>query len=76
MEEYYSQKGLVQAANNNRLYDYIANHYHEMSKWDLKEVLLATLGVCYDKCCGDEDEEALMELITEELADRSFGEDD
>ena len=75
MEERYSQKGLIHAVKVNRLYDYIANHYTEMSQYDLKEVMLALIGVCYDKCYGDEDEEALMELIIEELEEREFGEE-
>lgn len=73
--ESYSQKGLVQATNKNRLYDYIANHYNDMSKYELKEVLLAVLGVGYDQCHGEADEKAYMELITNELASRDFGED-
>ena len=69
MKENYSREELIKAISENRLYDYIANHYHEMSTYELKEVLLAVLGVCYDKCCGDADEEALMELIMDELVD-------
>ena len=65
--ESYSRKDLVQSILKNRLYDYIADHYTEMSTYDLKEVILTLLGVCYDKCYGDEDEEALMGLIHEEL---------
>ena len=60
---------LYDAIENNMLFDFIANEYDDMTKYELKEVLLAVLGVCYDKCCGDEDEEALMELIRNELHD-------
>ena len=67
------EKEVVQAANKNRLYDFIAERYGDLSKYQLKEVILAILGVCYDKCYGDKDEEALMELIIEELGDRGFG---
>lgn len=75
-EKEYSRKGLLEAVKSNRLYDYIANHYTEMGTYDLKEVLLAVLGVCYDKCYGDEDEESLMELVKEELKEcRDFGDD-
>ena len=70
--ESYSRKGLVQATNNNRLYDYIAEHYYEMPRDDLKEVLLAVLGVGYDKCHGEADEKAYMKLIIEELGNRYF----
>jgi len=69
------KKELVKITKENgcNLYDFIANHYWEMSKEELKEVLLAVLGVCIDKCCGDEDEKALGELIVNELEYRFFG---
>lgn len=77
--ESYSQKSLVQATEKGRLYDYIAEHYYEMSTYELKEVLLAVLGVGYDQCGvganRDEEEEAYHQLILEELANRGFGED-
>ena len=74
--EEYSRKGLVKAIKSNRIYDYIANHYTEMGTYDLKEVLLAVLGVCYDQCLS-EDEKRLMSLIEEELVEhREFGGDD
>ena len=77
--ESYSQKGLVQATEKGQLYDYIAEHYYEMSKDDLKEVLLAVLGVGYDQCGvganRDEEEAAYHQLIVEELGNRYFGED-
>ena len=60
---------LYDAIENNMLFDFIADEYDGMTKYELKEVLLAVLGVCYDKCCGDEDEAALMELIRNELHD-------
>ena len=73
----YSRKALIQAIGENRIYDYIATHYYAMSSFELKEVLLAVLGVCYDKCCGDEDEKALMNLILDELVEyREFVDDD
>lgn len=76
-EKEYSRKGLLEAVKSNRLYDYIANHYTEMGTYDLKEVLLAVLGVCYDLCHGYEDEEALINLIEEELKEgRDFGGDE
>ena len=71
------EKELIQTTNESgaNLYDFIAEHYWEMSKDQLKEVLLAVLGVCLDKCCGDEDEKALGEIIVNELGNRYFGED-
>lgn len=73
--ESYSQKGLVQATEKGQLYDYIAEHYYEMSRDDLKEVLLAVLGVGYDNCRGEADEKEYARLIVEELGNRYFGED-
>ena len=67
------RKEVVQATNKNRLFDFIANNYNDLSKYELKEIILTILGVCYDKCCGDEDEEALMNLIIEEFESRGFG---
>lgn len=72
--ESYSQKSLAQATEKGRLYDYIAEHYYEMSAYELKEVLLAVLGVGYDSCKGEADEKEYARLLTEELANRDFGE--
>lgn len=75
--EEYSRKGLIEAIKENWIYDYIASHYTEMGTFDLKEVLLAVLGVCYDEWRGEENEKKLMELIEEELVEcREFGGDD
>lgn len=73
--EHYSQKGLVQATEKGQLYDYIAQHYYEMTTYDLKEVLLAVLGVGYDSCRGEADEEEYARLIVNELGNRYFGEE-
>ena len=73
---HYSQGGLVIATANGYLFDYVAQWYYQMSKDDLKEVLLATLGVCLDKCCSDEDERNLSELLVGELESRYFGIDE
>lgn len=66
---------LAIATSENRLYDFIANHYTEMSPYQLKEVLLATLTVGYDNCKGDEDEHAYAQAIANELECRFWGED-
>ena len=73
----HSPKKLIQTTSESAayLYDYIADHYWEMTKDELKEVLLATLGVCLDKCCGEDDEKALGQLLVEELGNRYYGED-
>lgn len=74
--EGYSEKGLVRATEQGHLYDYIAEHYTEMSTYSLKEVLLSVLGVGYDECRRHGvSEEVYAELITSELAERGFGED-
>lgn len=73
-----NKKELIRETNKGVgfLYDYIAEHYWEASKEELKEILLAVLGVVLDKCCGEEDEEAAGQLIVDELAGRGYGEDD
>ena len=72
----YTPKGLVRAAASGFLFDYVAQWYYQMTPYELKEVLLAVLGVCYDRCTGDEDEQAFSELLINELADRDFGLED
>ena len=73
----HSPKELVKttAKNGALLYDYIADHYWEMSRDELKEVLLAVLGVALDNCHSEEDEEVLGDLIATELGNRYYGED-
>lgn len=68
------EKELVKAAAEGRLYDFIAAHYREMTTWQLKEVLLAVLGVGLDNCQSDKDEEVYADLIVTELECREFGE--
>lgn len=72
-----NEKELIRETNKGVgfLYDYIAEHYWEASKEELKEVLLSVIGVIIDKCYGDEDEEAAGQLIVDELAGRGFGEE-
>ena len=73
----HSPKDLIQttAKSGALLYDYIADHYWEMSKEELKEVLLAVLGVSLDNCRGEEDEKTLGDLIVTELGSRYYGEE-
>lgn len=74
----YSAKGLIKAANEGFLFDYIAQWYTQISNYELKEVLLAVLGVGYDLCgIGSNSyikESKYNHLILEELANREFGE--
>lgn len=76
MNDYYTQKGLIKAADEGCLYDYVANYYPQMTKDDLKEVILAILGVVYDNAKGDEDYNAFLKKVVDELGDRYFGEDE
>ena len=46
MEDTYSRERLLEALNSDRLYDYIANHYWEMTKEELKDVLLEVIYSC------------------------------
>lgn len=69
----YSQEGLVKATAKNYLFDYVAQWYPQMSKEDLKEVILALLGVGYDNCKSEEDENTYADLIVAELESRYFG---
>lgn len=70
---YYTPKGLVKATANGFLFDYIAQWYYQMDTYELKEVLLAVLGVAHDNCKSEENERAFNELLINELADRDFG---
>ena len=70
------EKELIKATENNRLYEFIADNYYQMPTWQLKEVLLAVLGVGYDDCVrGQRSEKEYSRLLVEELGDRGFGED-
>lgn len=75
----HTRKNLIEATKQGSLYDYIANNYTRMSNYELKEVLLAVLGVELDKCGvganRDEEEAAYSELLVEELASRGYEED-
>ena len=68
---------LKEAINEGRLYDFIANFYYQMSKDDLKEIILAMAGVVYDRTGhNDDDYHAFEELVLEELHERQFFEED
>ena len=70
------EQELVKATGKGELYDFIADHYWEMTTYQLKEVLLAVLGAGLDNCCSDEDEKKYAELLVGELESRYFGIDD
>ena len=65
------EEKLVLATRDGNLYDFIANHYYEMSNYQLKEVLLAVIGVGLDNCKGDE--EGYAKQILDELECRFWG---
>jgi hypothetical protein len=60
-EEHYSREGLLEALNSDRLYDYIANHYWEMDKEELKDVLLEVIYSCQKRSDIDSISESLEE---------------
>ena len=53
-------------------YDYIANHYYEMSNWELKELLLSSIHVALNNL---KSENEFYKLLIEELDDREFFQD-
>ena len=61
MENEYSRERLLEALNSDRLYDYIANHYWEMSKEELKDVLLEVIYSCQKRSDIDSISESLEE---------------
>ena len=72
---------LKEALSQGTLFDFVAQNYGDLTKWELKEITLAILGVVYDNCgggnaTGDADFEAFQEQVEEELHDRTFFEED
>ena len=75
------QRELKEAIAEGRLWDFIANEYPNLSKWELKEILLAILGVVYDNCgggtaTGDDEYLAFQARVEEELHERFFFDED
>lgn len=76
-----NKEELKEALESGRLYDWVAQNYGNVSKWELKEILLAILGVVYDNCGGgnateDAEFEAFQNQVLEELTEgRGFFED-
>lgn len=59
------------------LYDFVATFYYQMSKDDLKEIILAMAGVVYDNTgYNDDDYHSFEKLVLEELHERQFFEED
>lgn len=63
---------LKKALEEGTLFDYIANEYPNFYKYELKEILLAIIGVVYDNCKGEDDYLQFQQQVKEELKDRSF----
>ena len=59
--EEYSQEGLVKAIEEGCLYDYVANHYWEMTKEELKDVLIEVIYSCQKPSDIDSISESLEE---------------
>lgn len=63
------RSGAKQAIREHRLYDYVANHYYEASKEDLKDLCLEILYLATERL-SEEDEEVFSESLLNELDDR------
>lgn len=68
-------ENLLQKMEKEDLYDFVANHYWEMTKEQLKEVTLSILGVVYDNmgagASKDEEWESFEEEVIEEYKGRN-----
>ena len=71
----YSREGLRKALLNGYLYDYVAQWYPQMSKEELKELVLNVYYVAIPNDFGSEYEESFNEQIEQELKGRDFFED-
>ena len=58
----------LKAAKNGEAYGYIANHYHEMSRFDLRTILLE-----YIYFCEDEETVILWKIIGEVKNEKIHG---
>ena len=67
----YSTEELLRNIRKGYLYDYIAEHYYEMSKEQLKELIL---NIYYIAVEGKDDELEFCEILINELIDRGFDE--
>lgn len=70
-----NEQELKAALKEGTLFDYIANNYPCISNHNLKEIILAILGVIYD-INGEEDYLAFQKKVEEELHNRYFFEED
>ena len=69
------EKELLKALEEGRLMDFIANEYPAMSNYQLKEIIMALLGVVWDNRKGEDDYIAFEHQVRDELTDRDFFED-
>ena len=63
---------LKKALEEGTLFDYTANEYHNFYKYELKEIILAILGVVYDNRKSEDDYLDFQKQVKEELKDRCF----
>ena len=68
------RSGAKQAIREHRLYDYVANHYWEAPRDDLKDLCLEILYLATERL-SEEDEEVFSEVLLNELGDRWEDED-
>lgn len=59
--------GVLLAARDNKLYDYIANNYWDMSNDSLKEVLLMAIATIIESNYSDELSQVLLDNLLERL---------
>ena len=52
-DQEYDPHALIAACREGELYGYVANHYDEMTKEELKDVVLETLWHAFDEGEGD-----------------------
>lgn len=70
-----NKEELIQALKEGTLFDFIANNYHNASKWELKEIILAILSVLYDNYKGDY-EDIQKQALTILKEERDFFEEE
>jgi hypothetical protein len=57
----------LDALDDNKEYDFIAQHYHEMSKMDLRTILLEYIYATY---CIQDAKEDIREQVRDEIQDK------
>lgn len=66
-------ENLLEKMTKEDLYDFVANHYWEMSKEQLKEVTLSILGVVYDNMGAGASKDSEWDAFSEHVIDEYKG---